>query len=86
MSLPSSLVSPSDPSADMPRGIWTVRFPAPGVYAHLQGVSSAGHLLFECYPRNEDEVVAMGRDILAALDRYDPVPKEASRALAIVRG
>lgn len=87
MTMPSSREVPQEPSPKSPRGIWTVRFPAPGVYAHMQGVRSNGRLLIELYPQDEDEVVAAAQIIVAALDRLDPAPIRGKRPhLVVVAG
>lgn len=86
MTMPSSREVPQQPSTDSPRGVWAVRFPAPGVYAELHGVTSKGRRFAECYASDEDEVLIMTHSLMATLDRIDPIVAPNPRHLAIVRG
>jgi len=79
MTMPSTREVSQAPSPESPRGIWTVRYPAPGVYAELHGVTSTGRRIAEMYASNDAELVAMGHAIAALLDRLDPMPLPTAR-------
>lgn len=81
MTMPSSRKLPTMPCPGCPRGVWTARFPRPGVYAEIQAVTSRGVRIGEFYPSNEDQIATFGALLVQALDAADPLPVERRLAL-----